>query len=204
MVLVVLQRVQSSCRTVAKVWHPRDIGTDSSDHLPFEAGIVCPSSSSQAQESRLLLAEQHTLAALDAFVPALSIDNLLKLARAGVKFIFVAIGADLASSHGRMKCEVARLLCAHNRDNDALGVVIMVDVKCCAHILHRETESGFSTLEFIPRLYSVSFSMSLPGTFSGIVQNLEAVVREDLALCFYPRLRPQAWRHNSTRGRSRN
>ena len=54
------------------------------------------------------------LAALEASPAALSIANLLKLARTGLKFIFLAIGADLAASNGRMKCEVARRLHAHN------------------------------------------------------------------------------------------
>ena len=69
------------------------------------------------------------LAALEASIAALSIANLLNLARAGLKFIFLAIGADLAASSGRVKCEVARRMHAHTDDGNGVGVVIMVDVR---------------------------------------------------------------------------
>jgi hypothetical protein len=84
-------------------------------------------------------------AAVDTAIPALNLQALMEYAMSGVGFVILTITADLASSGGRMKCEIGRRIVTHNEEvlvNSLRlgGVILLIDSQCGAHILHREIE----------------------------------------------------------------
>jgi hypothetical protein len=116
---------------------------------------------------------------------------LVGIARSVVKFVILYIGSDLASSCGRLKFEVARRALEWNAvAGPDEGRIIIVDGQCSAHILHRELEAVFSTVQLIPRLYATAFSCSMAGNFAKMVQHLESIVRKDMETGFHPRMAP--------------
>jgi hypothetical protein len=131
------------------------------------------------------------LAALHAACPSIDFAHLRLIAQLGVNFVFLYVGSDLASSGGRLKFELARRATEYNQARSAHeGCIILVDGQCAAHVLHREIESAFSTVQLIPKLYATAFSISMAGTFARVVQHLEAIVRRDLVTGFHPHMRP--------------
>ncbi len=90
-------------------------------------------------------------AAVDTAIPAVCLQALMEYAMSGVEFVILTITADLASSGGRMKCEMGRRVVNHNEavlwNSLRLGgVILLIDSQCGAHILHREIEA-FSGLD---------------------------------------------------------
>lgn len=84
--------------------------------------------------------------AVDTAIPSLSLQALMEYAMSGVEFVILTITADLASSGGRMKCEMGRRVVTHNEavlgsSVPLGGVLLLIDCQCGAHILHREVEA---------------------------------------------------------------
>lgn len=137
----------------------------------------------------------NVFAAIEEVLPHFSLDALLRHAQSGVKFVCILMNTDLASSLVRLKCELLRRICEHNRREDVSGYVMLLSIDCGSHVLHREIEAAFSTHELIPFLYSVSFSLSLPDAYSSVARHLEDLVREDLSTNFFPGLEPPSREH---------
>jgi hypothetical protein len=130
--------------------------------------------------------------ALDGASPLIALERILEMSTTVTGFIVIFIGSDLASACGRLKMEFARRLAEHNRFavRDGRAVALLVDGPCCAHILHREVEKSFGLHRLIPKLYNTAWSCSLPGVFQAIHSALQRIVREDLAVNFFPGVAP--------------
>ena len=102
-------------------------------------------------------------AALDQVDPHLSVAQSIALA-ATVDIVVLFIGSDLAPACTRAKQEVAERILEHNSSaaQRGLGIIILINGHCAAHILHREIEHSFGAKSLIPKLYSVAYACSLP------------------------------------------
>ena len=106
------------------------------------------------------------LSALETILPALNVENLVALT-AAVDVVVLFLGSDLAGSCHRAKEAIAELFRTHNelamdpRRADVIGVVVLVDGHCAAHVLHRELEHTFAGDQLVGRLFATA---CLPST----------------------------------------
>ena len=123
-------------------------------------------------------------AALEAADPSLSFESLVELTK-HVRVVALYIGSDLCAAGQKAKLEFVRRAQAHNscaqRSRGALGMIIVVDGHCAAHVMHREVEHVFRQKELIPSLFAVSFACGLQGATAEIMSAVARIVREDLS-----------------------
>ncbi|CAK0890276.1 unnamed protein product, partial [Prorocentrum cordatum] len=123
-------------------------------------------------------------AALEAADPSLTFASLVELTQY-VRAVVLYIGSDLCGAGQKAKFEFVRRAQIHNacaqRSRGVLGMIILVDGHCAAHVIHREVEHVFRLKELIPSLFAVSFTCGLPGAAAEIKSALARIVREDLS-----------------------
>ena len=114
-------------------------------------------------------------------------------------FLVLALNGDLCSANTRMKMAVAAAAQSHNEQaSGSVGYILILDVQCSAHIIHRLMELAFRMDKLIPSLHATAFTASFPATYVAMLSALKAIVTDDLATEFYPHSQPDAaaQRHN--------
>ena len=131
------------------------------------------------------------LNALERASPFASLSSLMELSK-HVPRICLLVAGDLCSSNGRMKQAIAYKLAMHNAVSveSGGGVILMIDIHCSSHIVHRIVEKIFSLHQFIPRMHAIAFTLSAQSMFSMVLRSLRSIVEHDLRLGFYPDTQP--------------
>ena len=132
--------------------------------------------------------------ALEDGIEGLEVESLLQMARR-LDFVILSLAGDLAASNTRTKLAFAEAV----RVGDSFGIVgsggmavLLLDIVCNAHIIHRIVEKTFMTSKLIPRLHSTAYSAAIPANYCRLLKALESIVEEDLATGFFPATVPPA------------
>ena len=135
------------------------------------------------------------LSTLEATLPALQLDSLAKLTKQ-VPLVVLALTSDLAASNTRMKHAVADFAREHNLQQEGAcgsgggGYIVILDVGCVAHIIHRIVEVTFRTNTLIPRLHATAFTVAHVPQYRHLLRTLRELVAEDLREGFHPHMQP--------------
>jgi hypothetical protein len=83
-----------------------------------------------------------------------------------IRFVVVSLNGDLCGSNSRLKMAVADFAAEHNCQAVTCdeGVILIVDVACAAHIVHRIVELTFKLKGLIGNLYATAYCASLTDT----------------------------------------
>ena len=129
--------------------------------------------------------------ALETSLPALDIAGLKDLCRTA-KFVVLQLEGDLAPSNVRVKHWYGDEFRQHNelaQDSD-LGLLILLDSPCVAHIIHRAMEVTFTQKELIPNLHAVAFTCGLPANHRALANATQEILQADFATDYFPRSAP--------------
>ena len=134
--------------------------------------------------------------ALEDGIEGLELGSLLEMA-GRMDFVILSLAGDLAASNTREKLAIAEVV----RVSDSFGAagsgtmrmaVLLLDIVCNAHVIHRIVELTSKTSKLIPRLHSTAYSAAIPGNYCRLLKALESVVAEDLSTGFFPATAPPA------------
>ena len=149
---------------------------------------------------------------------ALPFDELTDLAKR-TPFVVLSLVSDLDSANTRLKREMGRRAVLHNQTagrSGQAGMIILLDLICFCHSIHRFVETTFKLNKLICGLHATAFVCNQTRVFLKIVGGLRQLVAFDLNLHFYPHVRPPPehrrrsehvlrtilWRPHRTRARS--
>ena len=127
--------------------------------------------------------------ALEQSAPELCWEKIIGLA-SKIGIVVITLAGDLDSSNVRAKHYMGELALAHNR-SDTKGRILLLDIICSSHILHRIIETTFKTAKLIPSLHATAFTASQTTASERILRTVRDVVRADLeGGGFFPRRQP--------------
>ena len=121
-----------------------------------------------------------TWSALEKSGPQMQWDDITKMAmKLGV--VVLCLGGDLDSGNVRVKHFFGQQAKEFNDDLASNGCkVLILDVMCASHIIHRITEVAFETTTLIPSLHATAFTATQTKFFDCMLYHLRETVKEDL------------------------
>ena len=151
-----------------------------------ESPVITPMFLSRANASTIF-------SALEKSFPGLTLAKLQDICKR-VPLVSLALVGDQCGANGRAKHHVAHCLAVFNQESLSRGegVVLLVDVNCCGHVIHGIVTKVFALKELMPRMHAIAFSLSIPNTYAKVVRALRRVVAEDLRIGFFPHTQPPA------------
>jgi hypothetical protein len=112
-------------------------------------------------------------------ISGLTFDDLTHLA-ANVGCVALVLGGDLDSSNVRAKSYIAWLAQQFNERSGDAGIILVVDVCCGVHILHRIIETGFETGKLIANLHATPCVCFYTDASETMLRVAKDIVLEDL------------------------
>ena len=109
-----------------------------------------------------------------------------------VQLLVLSLGGDLAAANVRMKHFVGMLVKEFNaaRAGEGVGQILLIDICCGNHVLHRVAEATFKREKLINKLHATAFVCNQTKHFDRVLRTLKVVVERDLEVGFYVGVRP--------------
>ena len=130
------------------------------------------------------------LSGLEAASRALRLDALKALCK-HCPLVGLMLVSDMAKSCSRLKVACGCIAAEHNESSTG-GFILLIDVGCISHIIHRLVEFAFHTKSLVPKLHSMAFTASSTTNFLAMVRALRDIVAEDLQTNFFRHTEPAA------------
>ena len=133
------------------------------------------------------------LGALNASLPDLTLNDLVEFCKS-TYFVVTQIAGDLAAVNTRVKHALAEPILEHNElaaKEPSMGCILLLDIQCVAHVLHRVVEAAFRTHILIPRLHSTAFVCSVPANSRLFALAVQRTLEADFASGgLFPHIKP--------------
>jgi hypothetical protein len=117
-------------------------------------------------------------AVLESVQPGLAFEDLVSVAISTGLLVLVLAG-DGDSANVRLKHFLADKARKHNADRN-VGLLLLLDVSCGGHILHRIVEVAFKMHQLIPSLHATAFICVNSNAVEVLLRMTKEIIREDL------------------------
>ncbi len=109
----------------------------------------------------------------------MTLDYLKRLALS-IGCVVLVLGGDLDASNVRAKSFITSVAQSFNEASGKEGVILVVDVSCGVHILHRIIETGFETVKLIANLHATPYVCFYTNAVETMLKVTKEIVLEDL------------------------